>query len=75
MNQLRIDICSDTDYEKLVAEIYCDNKFVALISQESEQLMLEFPSSASVENQTTRAVDLKWFEKALAEAKQKLVGC
>lgn len=52
MNQLRIDICSDTDYEKLVAEIYCDNKFVALISQESEQLMLEFPSSASVENQT-----------------------
>ncbi|MFC0140552.1 hypothetical protein ACFFJN_10955 [Erwinia mallotivora] len=33
-NQLKILTVSDVDYKNLIAEIYCDEEYVALIQQE-----------------------------------------
>ena len=34
MSDYRIQICSDVDYNYLIAEIYIEDKFVALLSRE-----------------------------------------
>lgn len=69
-------ICSDTDYEKLVAEIYFDGKFVALISQENgaENLKLEFSEKVKNESAVTRIVDLSGFIQVLGLARDKLLN-
>ncbi len=69
-------IASDLDHEKVYAEIYCDDKFVALVSQEHglEHKMLEVPGPGLVEEQISREVDLKGFQHALELAARKLHG-
>lgn len=49
MNNLKMQICSDVDYENLIAEIYLEDKFIALISQENGigNFMVEFPKAVS----------------------------
>lgn len=73
--KMDIRICSDLDYENLIAEIYCDGKFVALISHEGDasNLRIEFPGSDQNEEAIARQVDLDSFEQAVQEAKQKLL--
>lgn len=67
-------ISSDPDFNKLIAEIYGDDQFIALISQEHgiSKLVVEFPK-ADVPN-ALRAVDLQWFLDALHAAKAKLIA-
>lgn len=69
-------IASPHDYERLVAEIYCDGKFVALLSQEgsSGRFDLETPGPNLKEDQITRKVDLMGFKTALDLACKKLKG-
>lgn len=43
MNKIRIEIASDTDYEKLIANIYINESFAGLVHQESESLSFEIP--------------------------------
>jgi hypothetical protein len=74
--KLKIVICSDVDYDNLIAEIYYDDKFVALISQEEgpSKLKVEFSGPTQNEEAILRKVDLDWFQHALEEAKEKLIG-
>jgi hypothetical protein len=69
MNGLKIQICSDVDYENLIAEIYCDDKFIGLISQENAigEFMVEFPKAIP-------PVSYEWLLNALQAAKLELSG-
>jgi hypothetical protein len=65
-----IKVSSLPDYEQLVAEIYVNDQFVALVSQEMgpDQTQLEL---TAVEGPPIR-MDIVTFENALAEAKRRL---
>ena len=69
-------IASDEDHEEVYVEIYYDDKFVALVSQEYglEHKMLEVPGPGLVEEQISRKVDLEGFQQALELAARKLHG-
>lgn len=70
----KIVVCSDSDYERLIAEIYVDEKFVALVSQEegAENFKIEFPGLDQNENAVCRVTDLKCFLDAVEAAKSEL---
>jgi hypothetical protein len=76
MNDTKISILlsSDSDYEKLTAEIYYEDKFIALLNQDEglDCMKIEFPGLNVQENLVLRKVDLAIFEKALKEAKRKI---
>ena len=67
-------ITSDSDYEKLTAEIYCEDKFVALLNQDNglDNIIIEFPGNNVTEDAVLRKLELSIFEKAIAEAKSRL---
>jgi hypothetical protein len=71
---LEVTIASDTDYKDLVAEIYCDGKFVALINQDNgvDDLRLEFPAH-SKPSAVCSSVGLDWFVDAIQKAKDHLL--
>ncbi len=73
-SSLTVTIASDTDYQQLVAEIYCDGKFVALISQDHgpDDLRLEFPTNSDP-SAVCRSVGLDWFLDAVQKAKEQLL--
>jgi hypothetical protein len=67
-DQLKIVIASDVDYEKLIAEIYHNDEFIALLQQEdgADNIKVEFsPDLVSL--------NLEWFQNALNKAKNKLL--
>ncbi|MEN4932081.1 hypothetical protein ABEI22_23690 [Erwinia billingiae] len=68
-DQLKIIIASDIDYEKLIAEIYCNDEFIALLHQEDgiDDIKVEFSSNIN-------ALDLDWLQNALHEARKKLLN-
>lgn len=68
-DQLKIIIASDIDYEKLIAEIYCNDEFIALLQQEDgiDDIKVEFSSNIN-------ALDLDWLQNALYEARKKLLN-
>ena len=72
---LTVTIASDTDHERLVAEINCDGRFVALISQDHgpDDLRLEFPANSDP-SVVCRSVGLDWFVDAVQKARKELVG-
>ena len=72
---LRVLICSNVEYNNLIAEIYSHGKYVALVSQEKgpDKLVVEFPGPDQNEAAIIRKVDLDWFEYALQQAKIKLI--
>ena len=76
MNTFKTMIASDADYEKVYAEIYCDEKFVALVSQENglDKLRIEFPYASIDEGMILRNIEMEGFLSALTEAKQRLSG-
>lgn len=67
-------IASDPNYDNVVVEIYCDDKFVCLISQESgpDQLTLVFPDETNP--YITRSVSLDWFIDAVQKARDRLLN-
>ena len=69
-------IASPSDYDELVAEIYYDGLFVALVSQERGKGLfdLETPGPNLIEKEITRKVDAEGFKKAVEEACQRLKG-
>lgn len=71
---LKIIIADLPDYRELVAEIYLDGKFVALISQEIKPgcFCIETPPNDCVESEVLRRVDLIQFQEAIAEGCKRL---
>ena len=69
-------IASDMDHERVYAEIYCDGRFVVLVSQESglHSKMLEFPGPGLEEGLISRKVDLEGFQRAVELAAGMLDG-
>ncbi|WP_241613746.1 hypothetical protein [Rosenbergiella epipactidis] len=67
-DHLKIVIASDVDYENLIAEIYQNDEFIALLQQEDgiNDIKVEFSSNISV-------IDFDWLQNALNEAKIKLL--
>lgn len=67
-------IASPPDYDELVAEIYHDGLFVALVSQERGKWLfdIETPGPNVLEKEVTRRVDAEGFMKAVEEAFQRL---
>lgn len=72
---IEILLSSDCDYEKLVAEIRCDGKFIALLNQDEgiDKLKIEFPGNVVLEEMVLRKIDLRVFEKGLELAKKRLI--
>ncbi len=72
----RVMIASDMDHDKVYAEIYCDDKFVGLVSQEHgvHSKVLEMPGPGFEEERISRKVDLAGFQRALELAARKLHG-
>ncbi|GAB3626722.1 hypothetical protein PTE30175_05526 [Pandoraea terrae] len=75
ISSLKIVVASDLDHECLVAEIYCDEKYVALLSQDDglENLMVVFPDAAANQAAVIRDIDLKWLRHALERAERVLL--
>jgi hypothetical protein len=73
---IKILVCSDTDYEQLIAEIYIDNKFVALVSQDNgvNDLQVEFPGCDQNQDAVGRKFDFNLFRDALERARTELIG-
>lgn len=71
-----VQIADDSEHEKVFAEIYRNNKFLALISQEdgSDRLKVELPGLGLDENCVIREIPLDDFITILGEAARKLVG-
>ena len=67
-------IVSLPDYDELVAEIYYDGLFVALVSQERGKGLfdIETPGPNLIEMEVIRKVDANGFKNALEEACQRL---
>ncbi len=67
-DHLKIVIASDVDYENLIAEIYRNDEFIALLQQEDgiNDIKVEFSSNII-------AMNFDWLQNALNEAKRKLL--
>lgn len=73
---MRVQICSDIDYDFLIAELYQGEEFIALVSQEegADKLKVEFPGQDGSASAASRVLDFSEFFEALALAKERLVG-
>ena len=76
MNDSGIEILlsSDSSYEELTAEIFYNDKFIALLNQDDglENLKIEFPAVGLDESMVLRKVDLTILEQGLELAKKRL---
>jgi hypothetical protein len=63
-------LASPPEYNGLVAEIYCDGRFVALINQERGPGLfeLEMPGPDVAESEVLRRIDLHGFLATIQEA-------
>lgn len=75
MTNYRIQIASDADYNEVIAEIYVDGKFVALLNQEhgKTDLRVDFPGPERHQDSLLRSIPLGTLLDALAAAKAKLI--
>ena len=73
-DNIEIITASELGYEKLTAEIYINDKFVASLNQEAglDNLVIEFPAADAYEDAVQRNVDLADFEKGLELAKRRI---
>jgi hypothetical protein len=69
MDKLKVLVCSDLDYENLIAEIYAGDKFIGLISQEDGigNFMVEFHTKLE-------PIPVDWLLDAIQTAKRDLIG-
>lgn len=74
MNSYRILVCSDVDYDELVAEIFSEGKFAALVARSVDgTFVTDFPWVENKDAATNR-VDLSTFAAALGAAEKALLG-
>ena len=67
---IRIQVCSDLDYDNLIAEIYAGEKFIGLLSNEPcKALCFEIPDNKG----GFSAIELECFKRALEDAKKQLL--
>ena len=67
-------ICSDCNYDNLIAEIYIDDKYIALVSYDDNgNFFVETPTVKPInEDMITHKVDYNVFIELLEEAKNSL---
>lgn len=60
MKGYAIQVCSDVNYERLIAEVYIGDRFVALVSHEDPtgEYCVEFPGPGQDEAAIVRKVEL-----------------
>ena len=72
-DKFKITIASDGEHERVFAELYYGEKFVALVSQEKDGVLeIEFPSAEMDPSMILRKIDLSSFQAALISAALKL---
>ncbi len=69
-----IIICSDSEHDKVYAEIYYSKKFVAIVSQEKgvHNLEIEFPNTDVDQEMVTRSIPFDKFMELLRMAASEL---
>ena len=74
--ELSILIASDDQHTRVFAEIYFDDKFVALVNREkgSGNEEIEFPGIDLVEDLVLRKVPLKFLQEAVQRSIERLDG-
>ncbi len=75
MDKFKVIIASDVDYDKLIAEIYYEGKFVALIDQDNgiNDMRIEFPGSENSEPPIIKTLPLQEFVDAINRARDLLL--
>ncbi len=69
-SNIEITVCSDLDYENLVAEITIDGKFIGLVTNEPDKgICFEIPNGQI----SFQSIDLDALEQALKNAKKELL--
>ncbi len=68
-SKIKIIIASDIDYENLIAEIYCNDKFIALLQQEDSKDVIKVEFSPNI-----KIINLELLQNVLIEAKNKLLN-
>lgn len=71
-DDVRIDLASDQDHERVVAEIYFHNQFVALVSNDNGVEVIEFPGPGLDESCIARSIPRDAFLHALSIASNRL---
>ena len=69
-NNIEIEICSDLDYDSLVAEITIDGKFIGLVTNEPSKGICFVAPEGQVSGEP---IDLEIYIKGLDEAKKELL--
>jgi len=72
MDDIKILLSSDCDYEQLTVEIFYKGKFIALLNQDDglDNIKIEFPPVGINESSVLRKIDLSILERALVLAKK-----
>lgn len=75
-DKFTVIIASDEIHDKVFAEIYSSEKFVALVSQDDglDNMKIEFPDRVVDEAAIMRIVELEPFREALIIAQKRLSG-
>ena len=73
-SDFKIILSSDSGYDKLTAEMFYKDKFIALLNQDGglDKLKIEFPSNDIDESMVVRNIDVSVLEKAIELATEKL---
>lgn len=69
---ITIEIASDQEHDNVVAEAYLEGKFVALISNDQGELLVEFPGPGLDESVISRVVPFDVLVTLLERAKNRL---
>ena len=67
-----VEIASDQTHEKVVAEIIVDGKFVCVLSNDHDELIVEFPGPGLDESLVARTVSLESLLRGVESAKARL---
>lgn len=75
-SDIEILLSSDSEHDKLTAEIFYKEKFIALLNQDDggENLRIEFPAANVKEDRVLRQIDLATFERGVDLAKKRLIN-
>jgi hypothetical protein len=69
---VEVEIASDQVHEKVVAEIIVDGKFVCVVSNDTDEILVEFPGLGLDESLVARTVSLENLLRGIELAKVKL---
>ena len=67
-----VEIASDQTHEKVVAEIIVDGKFVCVLSNDHDELIVEFPGPGLDESLVARTLSLESLLRGVEIAKARL---